>query len=66
MTDGNEGALELLHSLFQHLLGGDVQVVGRLIQDKECSRGHHELGQGQPGFLSTAQHPHLQPSSMRF
>jgi len=65
VTNDDEGALELLERGLQHLLGGDVQVVGGLIQDQESGGRHHELGQSQPGFLPTAQHPSLQVPGTR-
>ena len=45
--------------LFQHLLGGDVQVVGGLVQHQQRPRGQHEFRQRQPCLFTPAEHPHL-------
>ena len=37
-----------IEGVFQDLAGDDVQMVGRLIEDKEISLRKHELGQGYP------------------
>ena len=60
MRDCNDGPLKLHQSLLQHFLGGDVKMVGGLIQDQEGALGQHELGQGQTSFLPTTQHFYLQ------
>ena len=43
--DGDNGALKLHQSFFQHLLGGYVQVVGGLVKHQEGALCQHELGQ---------------------
>ena len=37
VADGDDGAVEALQRLLQHLLAGDVQVVGRLVQHQQRS-----------------------------
>ena len=45
--------------LFQHLLRGDVQMVGGLVQHQQRPGGQHEFCQRQPGLFTPAQYPHL-------
>lgn len=66
VRDGDDGSLEALQGLLQHLLGGDVQVVGGLIQYQQRASTQHELGQRQARLLTAAQHLHLrQPAAIR-
>ena len=44
----------MLQCVLQNLLGGDVQVVGRLIEDQEVSLREHKLGQGNTASFATA------------
>ena len=41
-----KGAGIVVQRLLQNLLGGDIQVVGRLVQNQEISLGEHQLGKG--------------------
>ena len=59
VRDGDDRALERAQRVLQHLLGRDVQVVGRLVQHEQRARAQHELGQRQPRLLAAAQHAHL-------
>ena len=59
MRDCDDSALKLHKGFFQHFLGGDVQMVGGLVQHQEGATCQHELGQSQPRLLPTTQHIHL-------
>ena len=51
MADIEDGAGVLLQGFLQDLLGGNVQMVGRLVQQQEVGLGQHQLGQRQPSLL---------------
>src|SRR6185437_9729613 len=48
--------LIFVQGIDQEIAGVHIQVVGRLIEQKEISFAHDGLGQRDPGFLSTAEH----------
>mmetsp|Transcript_37180 Transcript_37180/g.93314 ORF Transcript_37180/g.93314 Transcript_37180/m.93314 type:complete len:283 (-) Transcript_37180:2076-2924(-) len=48
----------VLDGLLEHLLGGNVQVVGRLVQDQQVARTQQHLAQSQPRLLAAAEHSH--------
>ena len=56
--DEEHGAVELIQGLLQDLAGGDVQVVGRLVQAQEVRRPEQHLGQRQPALLAAGQDGH--------
>ena len=37
MADADDGAVEVLQGGFQHILGLHIEVVGRLVEDKEVA-----------------------------
>ena len=55
VRDGDDGALERLERLLEHLLAGDVEVVGGLVQEEDVGGGDHELGERQPSLLTARQ-----------
>ena len=55
MGDEQGGPLVLLQCILEHLLGGDVEVVGGLIQHQQVAGGEQHQGQGQPGLLAAAE-----------
>ena len=54
MGDIEHRTLVVVQGILQNLLGGDVQVVGGLVQDDEVGIGEHELCQGNPPPFSAA------------
>ena len=53
MGHSNIGAWEGGQSLLHCLLGGNIQMVGRLIQYQEIGSCQHQLQKSQTGLLST-------------
>ena len=45
MGNVEDGSLVLVQGIFQDFLGGDVQMVGRLIKDDKIGLGEHQLSQ---------------------
>ena len=54
MGDVEHGPGVVVQRPFQDLFGGDVQVVGGLIQDQEIGLGEHKLCQRHPSPLAAA------------
>ena len=54
MGNVEDGSLVLVQGIFQYLLGSDVQMVGRLIEDDKVGLGEHQLRQGDTAPLATA------------
>lgn len=50
-----ERPVEVRDGLLEHLLGRDVQMVGRLVQHEQVGRGEHHLRKRDPGLLPAAQ-----------
>mmetsp|Transcript_23211 Transcript_23211/g.68607 ORF Transcript_23211/g.68607 Transcript_23211/m.68607 type:complete len:519 (-) Transcript_23211:1307-2863(-) len=57
--DDAHGPLEVLEGLLEHLLGGYVQMVRRLVEDQEVRRPEHHACEGQPRLLPSGQVEHL-------
>ena len=57
MGDQQRGSLVGHQGVLEHLLGGDVEVIGGLIQNQQIAGGEQHQGQGQTGFLSAAELP---------
>ena len=55
MGNHQDGADEFVERLFQNFDGGDVQVVGRLVQQQQIGPGQDQLGQLQAAALAAAQ-----------
>ena len=53
-----DGAVEMLEHLLQDLLGRDVQVVARLVEEQEVGPFQREHGQRQPPSFAPAECPH--------
>src|SRR3977135_4427943 len=51
------GAFEARQRLLEHLRGGDVEVVGWLVQQQQAGVVEHQLGQRDAALLSAAQRP---------
>ena len=45
----------VVQGIFQNFLGGNIQVVGGLIQDQKIGLREHEFSQGYPSLLAAAQ-----------
>ncbi len=58
MGDEDDGPGESGQGLLEHFLGGEIEVIGRLIHAEECGRAHQHLGQRQPSLLSPGQYRH--------
>ena len=58
--DSNDSTLKLHEGFFQHLLGGDVQVVGGFIKHQESAMCQHEFGQCQASLFTSTQDIDLQ------
>ena len=52
MRDRDDGSLKRLERLLEHLLAGDVEVVGGLVEEEDIGGGDHELSERQPGLLT--------------
>ena len=52
-------AFVIMDGSFQDVLGADIEVVGRLIEQQEIIRLKQQLAQRQPASLSPAQHLHF-------
>ena len=55
----DEGSIEIDKGLLQDVLGLYVEMVGRLVEDKEVHRLKKEFEQCQSGALATREHLHL-------
>ena len=55
MAHDDDAAVELRQVFLQDFEGGDVKVVGRLIEDEEIGLGHQYHGQVEPAALATTQ-----------
>ena len=55
----DEGAVEVLQCLLQHVFGTEVEVVGRLVEDQQVDRFQQKLQDSQTGALATGEHLHL-------
>ena len=51
MGDHDYDAREMVEEVFQHLQGGDIQIVGRLVQNEYIRRAHQHLEQVEPPSL---------------
>ena len=56
MRDEQDGSLERLQGLLQHVGAGDIQVVRGLVQAQQRRGGNEHLRQSQPAFLSAGKH----------
>src|SRR5579883_660476 len=59
VRDQQQRACEALQHLLQHLLRGDIQVIGRLVQQQQVGVLDGQDGQGQAPALAAAEHAHL-------
>jgi hypothetical protein len=50
--DEEHGATVLEEGIFEGLEGGNVQVVGRLVEQEEVGAAHHDLREAQPVSLA--------------
>ena len=57
--DEQDGAVEVLQGLLQHVGAGDVQVVGGLVQTQQGLRRHEHFRQGETPLLAAGEHRHL-------
>ena len=55
MRDGQDRAVEVVERALQHLDRGDVEVVGRLVEDEEVRLGQHQPGDLEAALLAAAQ-----------
>jgi hypothetical protein len=55
--DEEHRALEVREGLQERLLGGEVEVVGRLVEHEEVRRVVEHLGEHQPRLLAAREHP---------
>jgi len=58
VRDEEHGPVELAERADEHLLGGDVEVVGRLVEHEEVGRVEEHHRQHQPRLLAAGEHPH--------
>ena len=49
VADTDEGAVEVGEGLLEHVLGAEVEMVGRLVEDEQVDRLEQQLEQGQRG-----------------
>ena len=55
----DQGAIELFQGIFQDVLGTEVEMVGRLVENQQVHGREQQLDHGQSGTLSTGQNFHL-------
>src|SRR4029077_13411294 len=53
--DEDDRAGIALERVLEHLLGGDVEVVGRLVEEEQVGGLEGETAEGEPGALAAAQ-----------
>ena len=58
VRDEHDGAREAHERVLEHLLGGEVEVVGGLVETQERGGPDEHLGQGHAGLFSARQHGH--------
>ena len=59
MRHDDQGAIELFQGIFQNVLGTEVEVVRRLVENQQVHGREQQLDHGQSGTLSTGQDFHL-------
>ena len=59
MRHDDQGAIELFQGIFQDVLGTEVEVVRRLVENQQVHGREQQLDHGQSGTLSTGQDFHL-------
>ena len=57
--DEDEAALVLEQGVLEHVLGGHVEVVGGLVEDKQVEGREQQFGQCQSCLLAAGEHAHL-------
>ena len=55
----HHGALEVPERCEQHLLGGQIEVVGRLVEDQEVGRVEEHARHHEPRLLAARERPDL-------
>ena len=55
----DEGAVEILKCLLEHVLRAQIEVVGRLVEDEKIEGFEQEFEDGQARALTAGQHLHL-------
>ena len=58
VTNRHHRPAKLLNCLFQYLFGGNIQVIGGLVQYQQRALRHHKPRQRHAGFLPARKHPH--------
>ena len=56
MRDEQHGAGEFLERVEQHILGAQVQVIGRLVEEQKIGRHHQHAGQRVAIALAAGEH----------
>ena len=59
VTNYDERSVEIEQGLFQHILGLQVEVVGRLIENQQIHRLQQQFENGKAGALTSRQYFHL-------
>ena len=55
MGNQQNGPAEFRKAVFQNLSGGNIQMIGGLVQDQKIGFGEDQFGQNHPALFSTAE-----------
>ena len=59
MADDYDRAPEIAYGILQNILGPHIEMIGRLIEDKEVHRFEKKFQHSESRLFSSAQHAHL-------